>query len=386
MLAARFRSRPHSPTQSRPLAAGPQYRVVDAGQSPRSEAISVLSAAMSLIERHGTTLYGRSSYPALAAGAAVSVAAAEAKIATEQSGVIAAFDEIAWPAAARESWSGEWAECLFGLGVTRLIHRATADGATDASHVAQEEAEIEALLTSSLQLRRGLGLHTEVGDTLNSLGTLKQRQRAFNEAEAHYEESLRLRTALADEISSQSHPPQAADEKARAAAAQAIAQSRTSLGTLAIERGDAAAAEAKALMTAASSGKGGEVANGSSVEAAASLRDAAAAHYEAAHAHMQAAKEAYVTGFHASHPKVAWAIEGLGTVCEKRGDFEGALKAYKAAAEVRRSLQYGSGDKQLFHKVSVASLCPPVSPHPPVSPPSPLVRGEPSWWAQHPTP
>ena len=38
------------------------------------------------------------------------------------------------------------------------------------------------------------------------------------------------------------------------------------------------------------------------------------------------AKEAYIKGFHASHPKVAWALEGLGKIHEKERK-EGSLEA-----------------------------------------------------------
>ena len=41
---------------------------------------------------------------------------------------------------------------------------------------------------------------------------------------------------------------------------------------------------------------------------------------------MEAAKEAYIKGFHESHPKVAWALEGLGKIHEKCGDDKAALK------------------------------------------------------------
>ena len=68
-------------------------------------------------------------------------------------------------------------------------------------------------------------------------------------------------------------------------------------------------------------------------------RTRARKHYAAARRHLEAARDAYVKGFHADHPKVAWALEGLGRLHEKCGDLAEALEAYRQASEIRRSAQ-----------------------------------------------
>ena len=65
------------------------------------------------------------------------------------------------------------------------------------------------------------------------------------------------------------------------------------------------------------------------------------------------AKEAYIKGFHASHPKVAWALEGLGKIHEKErkeGSLEAALKCYHEAAKIRQDLQSKDSSKEMFTK------------------------------------
>ena len=76
---------------------------------------------------------------------------------------------------------------------------------------------------------------------------------------------------------------------------------------------------------------------------------AAGVHYADACARMLEAKEQYVAGFHVTHPKVAWAFEGLGRIYEKQQDLQAALDAFRQAADIRRSLQ-SSSDKQMFNQ------------------------------------
>jgi len=57
-----------------------------------------------------------------------------------------------------------------------------------------------------------------------------------------------------------------------------------------------------------------------------------------------------VRGFHAQHPKVAWAYEGLGRLHEKTGNAPAALDGYERAANILRSLQTHANGKELFQK------------------------------------
>ena len=63
---------------------------------------------------------------------------------------------------------------------------------------------------------------------------------------------------------------------------------------------------------------------------------------------MEAAKEAYVNGFHESHPKVAWAMEGLAKIYASQGKIDLALAEYESAAAIRRSLQAKIPERELF--------------------------------------
>ena len=140
---------------------------------------------------------------------------------------------------------------------------------------------------------------------------MKQKLKLHEEAEALYARSLAVRRDLAE-----------GDDEAAKLKQQAIAQSLVSLGNLEIERSDGAASDYEAVR----------------------------GHYEAARGHMEAAKEAYIKGFHASHPKVAWALEGLGKIHEKCGDDKAALKCYREAAEIRKQLQSKDDSKEMFTK------------------------------------
>ena len=60
------------------------------------------------------------------------------------------------------------------------------------------------------------------------------------------------------------------------------------------------------------------------------------------------AKAAYVKGFNESHPKVAWALEGIARVCQKSGHFREAQAAWEEAIAIRNYLQETGTGKQLF--------------------------------------
>ena len=109
-------------------------------------------------------------------------------------------------------WAAELSEVKQGLGVTRLIFN------TDRS----EDGLILDYLLTALQLRELTGDKVKMSDTLNSLGTLKQKQKQYAEAEQHYTRSLEVRRALRED-----------KEKW-----QLVAQSLVSLGNLLSEIGD----------------------------------------------------------------------------------------------------------------------------------------------------
>ena len=102
----------------------------------------------------------------------------------------------------------------------------------------------------------------------------KQKQKMYDEAAAHFENSLRLRRGT--EIVGGKSAAERAKERE-----QAIAQSLVSLGNLAIERGDAAA-------------------NDSGVRTEAS-HEQKAAYYSEARGYLEAAVEAYVRGLRRMH-------------------------------------------------------------------------------------
>lgn len=181
----------------------------------------------------------------------------------------------------------------------------------------EEDAQVEELLSEALELRQSLEppMPAMVAETLNSMGTLRQKQRRYDEALQYYEYSLAARQSV-----------EAMEEDAKQAKLKAIAQSLVSLGNLAIERGD----------EAARAGGGVDTADG---------------FYALACEHMSAAKQAYIEGAGEAgenHPKVAWAMEGLGRVFEKRGNLDGALREYKGAARIRSRMQAHGKSKELF--------------------------------------
>ena len=66
--------------------------------------------------------------------------------------------------------------------------------------------------------------------------------------------------------------------------------------------------------------------------------------------YLNRAHEAYIKGFSASHPKVAWALEGLARVHRKRGELREAEGRMSEAIEIRRALAASDTDKQMFKK------------------------------------
>jgi len=126
-----------------------RFRVVDEGQNPRDSAIEVLEEALSLIARHKELTVGPG---------------ADARKAL-------AFDRM---------WAAEKSEASQGLALSRLIFNSGRD----------EDDLIEELLQEALRLRVEMKASYKIADTLNSLGSLRQKQQKYAEAEANYAKSL----------------------------------------------------------------------------------------------------------------------------------------------------------------------------------------------------
>lgn len=86
----------------------------------------------------------------------------------------------------RKHWASELSEVLQGLALARLVHN------KDRS----EDTEIARLLKESLSLREELRANAQIAETLNSLGSLRQKQRTFKDAEAYYLKSMELRERI----------------------------------------------------------------------------------------------------------------------------------------------------------------------------------------------
>ena len=114
--------------------------------------------------------------------------------------------------------------------------------------------------------------------------------------------------------------------------AQAVAQSLTSLGNLYVEMGD-------------EEGKLAAEADGSAREAHVKAKTR---RYEQALTTLERAKEQYIRGFSQSHPKVAWALEGLARVYQKHGMFKRAEETWEEAIAIRNQLQESASGKELF--------------------------------------
>ena len=309
--AEMIRSRVHDLTRLAEMKW--RYRAVEQGESPPDAAIETLGKAQSLLDLHRQHVLG-------------TAPSADPTAATHF----------------RLSWAAEQSAVLHGLCATRLIFKRG------------DDATIEADLGEALKLRSEAGLALELADSLNSLGSLKQRQRRYDEAQRHYARSLELRQrtrpqvhkggadaedGLAGDSSAggsakddgMASPDTAA--KAEKMQQQMIAQSLVSLGNLAIERGDA------------------ERGDGDEPSAAAK------AFYGTARSHFEAALQAYVRGFHDGHPKVAWAHEGLGRSHEKEGNVKAAIAQFERATEIRRRAMEvnSSGKMELFRNELEAS-------------------------------
>jgi len=244
---------------------------VEEGHSPRDDAIEVLSEAKDLMDAHFK---------------------------------LRAADTHGSAAALKMAWASEMSEVCQGLALTRLIfntHRS-------------EDGEIESLLHEAQTLRQEAGLRAPLAETMNALGSLKQKQRAYTDAEHYYNKSLEIRKSLPD-----------GDDHGKSRE-QAIAQSLVSVGNLMTK-----IAEEECAKTEAG-------------------RERRAALIQKALKSLQAAKEAYVRGFHGSHPKVAWALEGMADVHEKAGNLRQAQEAWAEAISIRKMLQGKDDKKQMFSK------------------------------------
>lgn len=71
-------------------------------------------------------------------------------------------------------------------------------------------------------------------------------------------------------------------------------------------------------------------------------------HYEKALSKLLLAKEHYVKGFSDSHPKVAWALEGIARAYQQHGMYKQAQEAWEQAITIRHQLQESATGKQLF--------------------------------------
>ena len=288
-----------------------RYRVVDEGQSPREEAIKVLTHAKQLIEQHKATMLKAQAQQARTGGTSA-----------EQLNRHLTND-----------WAEDLSGVLQGLGVTLLIYN------TDRS----EDKLIENYLTESLELRESKLLRKAMGETLNSLGMLKQKQKLYAEAEQVFRRSLETRRKM----------PEGEDKGKEKH--KDIAQSLVSLGTLYIEMGDLKITNAPSIISRMSSYSGRSE---SARESARSPdgRNTDNGNYAKALEMYQEAKEAYIVGFGSqSNPKVAWALEGIGKVMQKMGDLRPAEEALSEAIAIRRSLHARDANKQFFNKELAAA-------------------------------
>ena len=263
-----------------------RYRVVSEGASPRDSAIEVLEHAKAIVEKH----------VALQGGGAV-----------------------------REQWWAELSDINMGLALARLIFN---------NDDRSEDSTISELLREALVLCETAGAEDRMATMLNSLGTLKQRQKCMLDAEKYYAKSLELRRRMGS--SQQAHRDRA--------------QSYTSLGNLFVDMGDAAKKAADGEGGEGGGGGGGGGGSSSSSGGGGMGGATASEFYATALSHLQHAKEAYEIGFQPQHPKVAWALEGIGRVHFKQGSLRLAQAAWDEAIKIRTSLQAGASDKQMFSK------------------------------------
>ena len=177
-----------------------------------------------------------------------------------------------------------------GLALARLIFN---------GNNRDEDKEIDKYLQQALKLRESLKNFSMMADTHNSLGSLAQKQKEFAKAEKWYVKSLDTR----EDIS-------AATIKEVQEKQQFLAQSYTSLGNLYLEMEE----------------------------------------YDKALVNLQHAKECYVKGFNAAHPKVAWAVEAQAAVYKNMKNHRKAQECIAEAIAIRRALQDKGDGKALFSK------------------------------------
>ena len=275
-----------------------RYRVVEVGGSPYDESLGYLRSAKRLLEKHASHSGGT----------------CVASKAVRPPPKLAGWEVIMKPDF-RTQWAREIAEVQQGLGVTYLIYTAGRD----------EDEQIEALLQEALELRVTGAMRMSEAETRNSLGLLRQKQKRYDDARAFYARSLEIREAL-DEVDIAADRSFAMHKETDVAKArdQVIAQSLVSLGNLAIEQAE------------------GEKERGQ--------HEAAKRFYSEARVHMESAQQAYTRGFHATHPKVAWATEGLAKVLINEGEMERALQMFESAVSIRRSLQTKDTEKEFFNE------------------------------------
>lgn len=191
-----------------------------------------------------------------------------------------------------ENWAEELSECCQGLALARLIFN---------GNNREEDGEIDRYLQQAHKLRvalKGAG-QPLLADTQNSLGALAQKQKKFSNAEGWYLKSLRTREDI-----------NAATVKEVQQQQQFLAQSYTSLGNLYSDM----------------------------------------AEYDKALVNLTHAKDCYIKGFNAAHPKVAWAVEAQAAVHKKMKNHRLAQECIQEAIAIRTALQDKGDGKALFAK------------------------------------
>ena len=278
-----------------------RYRVVGKGESPASKAIELLERANDLIERH------------------------EERVCEGTEGLD--------PDAFRAAWAAELSEVLQGLGVTRLIFNKSRDEDDLIGSLLAEALELRQASTPSVRARPRRVRVCVMACRRPSCAWARRRRSTLSAPSIRSRSATpRLRNCIGAR-SRRATPDRRmciyplltvrdgrqvrrglgeGDDGGRTKA-QSVAQSLVSLGNLAIEVAEDAAARDQ--------------------------RDEANEHYGVALGHMREAKEAYTRGYHEGHPKVAWATEGLGKIYAKQGNLAEALEHYAKAAKLWHSLQ-----------------------------------------------
>jgi len=229
-----------------------------------------------------------------------------------------------------EAWAAERADINMGQALARLLF-----SKGDRS----DDPLIERLLTEALVLREKLGLDPKVADALSALGALQQEQAKLLVAEEHYLRALHLRRQLRREEEAQGRAEGARDLD------RALGQSFMSLGNLVLEMAELARSDQpEQPETGGNNGEGGAHAGAHPDARPPVARD----HLEIALGWMREARDAYVKGFSPSHPKVAWALEGMSNVFRLQGDESAAAKSLGQAIRIREALQATAKGRLLF--------------------------------------